>query len=362
MEKITHRADSAAFRTEYLKSVPDQAIRDELRSYLAEYRFQLPQYKYDLIYFDDHLRDTYTNETMVEKAERSITLRRSNWKNVLRESAEYRGIQYLDSVLRDATLGDRIIWASPPGSKQEGYGNYGFVFSGVIDDISNNKKHISMTAFRVEESSVASYNKAVSTIFGQPILHDTPEEFLAQPFISHTIQVEPEIALNNMLASKKIDDKQFELAMGVIEPLMNQFIVESKSGASKDRLKQLFYTIEHLAIKLNKSTDFTELYSLSNSLHQNFEGIVQKHGMFKPFIVGGSCGSSGEESTLDNLLNRNIMNKLTNNILATILDENEGFECPRCHYKTKEPVGNQCPNANCKLTKEEAERLGYITC
>lgn len=363
MENGTHHVrESAAYRTENLKNIPDQEIRDELQSYLAEYRFKLSRHKYDLVYFDHHLRDIYNYEPMLEKTTRSIELRKSQWKNTSRESAEHQGIQNLDTILQDATLGDRIIWASPPGSKLEGYGNYGFIFSGIIDDVSDGRKHVAMTVLRIEETSIVAYNKLIATILGQPIQFSSSEEFLAQPFILQNMRTDPEIVLYHMIAPEKMNDTQFKLAMGTIEPLVKQFIFEARSGASADRLKQLFYTIENLAIKLNKSTDFAELYSLSDSLHQNLEGIVQQHGMFKPPIIGGSCGSSGEDNSLDTLLNRNIMNKLTNNILATILGESEGFECPRCHYKTHEPVGNQCPNANCKLTKEEATQLGYITC
>lgn len=360
MEKIVTRVESAAFRTELLRHVPEREIRDELKSYLAEYRFQLPKYTYDLVYFDNHLRDIYGNESMLEKAARSIDQRQSNWKNASRETAEYQGIQYLDSVLQGASLGDRVIWGSPPGATIDGYGPYGFFFSGIVDDVRGNNKHISMTALRINETSISAYNKAMESILGQSVQFNTPEEFLAQPFILQNTSVDPEISLNNMTAPKKIDDRQFEFAMGAIDPLVKQFILEIKSGAPTDRLKQLFYAIENISIELNTSSGLAGIYTLSYSLHQNLELIVQQHGMFKPPIVGGSCGSSGGTDSLETLLNTNLMNKLTNNVLVTILGETDGFECPRCHFKTKKSIGNQCPS--CKITKDEAVSQGFVTC
>ncbi len=341
MEAVRH-VDQSAFRlrpSEYLKGTPDRAIRDELHSYLAEYRFSLSEWSYKLNYFDDHLRDTYTGESMVKKTAKAIELRRNNRKNTLREEAEYHGIQYLDIALQNALTGDHIIWASPPGDREDGYGNYGFVFSGTVDSNIDQHKHISMTAFRIEETSVDAYNEIVSTILGQQIQFNTPEEFLAQPFILHNAQVEQETILRMKTMSKRINNKQFGIAMGVLEPLVQQFIYEAKSGSSKIRLRQLFHAIENLAIELNENINFTNIQELSRSLHNNIEFIVQRFGMFKPPVVGGSCGSSGGDETLDTLLGRNIMNRLTGHILSKILGESEEKwdyhegECNVCHKK-----------------------------
>jgi len=359
MERI-HSVNSAAFNNELLGHISGQEIRDELKSYLGEYRFRLPQYKYNLLYLNNHLRDIYNNEPMLEKAARSIELKNEQRKNPSREIAEYQGIKNLDTVLQNALLGDRIIWASPPGSQIDGYGNYGFIFSGIIDDVNDGQKHLSMTAYRIEETSVEAYNRAISAIMKRQVYFDSPEEFLSQPFIINKNLSNPELILRQMVYPNKIDNKQFELAMAILDPLVKQFIAEAKADVTKDRLRQLFYTIENLAIQLKENINFTDLYSLSYSLHANMENFVQRYGSFKPLIVGGSCGGTGEETSIETILNRNILNKLTGHILAKILGEDEGFECPRCHFKTKEKVGNQCPG--CKITKEQAQQQGLITC
>lgn len=361
MEKVVHHsAESVAYRMENLKNTPDQMIRDELQSYLAEYRFQLPRYSYNLVYFDNHLRDTYENEPMLDKTERTVAERQNQGKSTSRELAEHQGIQYLDTALQGATLGDQIIWASPPGSKIEGYGNYGFIFSGVIDDISDNRKHLTMTAFRIEETSVDAYSQIINTILGQKFHFNTAEEFLAKPFVFRDFQNDIELAIREKIAPKKIDNQDFKLAMGVLEPLIRQFISEAKTGSSKQRLRKLFYTIEHLAIKLNKSTNFAELYSLSDSLRQNLEGIIQQHGMFKQPIVGGSCGSSGEDENIETLLNRNIMNRLTGYVLSKILGEDTDehgsltFTCGECGGKHTRPphvILTICPATNKEMKK-----------
>lgn len=353
------RTDATAFIIEYDRNVLDRVIHDELKSYLAEYRFKLPQYRYDLEYFDSHLRDPYTHEPMIKKAERAIELRRGSGKNISREIAEYQGIEYLDDVLQNTRAENHhIIWASPPGRPEDGYGNYGFIYVGEIDNRGDSQKHISMTAYRIEESSVGAYNEIMSRIVNDDLHFNNPEEFLAHPILFDGSQINLNGIIQTRTIDSKINNKQFELIMGTIDPLIKQFIYEVNLGSPKERLRQLFYTIEHLVIQLQQ--DSSNLYSISKILHTDREFYVQQLGNFRPPIVGGSCGSSGGDDSIETLLNRNIMNRLTGHILSKILGDGEGFECPKCHYRTKEPVGNQCPS--CSLTKDQAAKLGYATC
>lgn len=338
---------------EFLNGVPDSAIRDELHSYLAEYRFKLPDYRYALAYFDGHLRDTYIGESMIQKAANAIELRRLYNKSTQREEAEYQGLQRLDKRLQYASHGDRIVWASPPGSRSDGYGDYGFIFSGTIRDDTYGKKHIEMTAFRIEETSVDAYNKIMSVMRDEETNFHSAEEFLREPFILHHSAADPDILLRSLVPARNIDQKQFRIAMGVIEPLIKRFIDEARSGSSKQRLRRLFHAIENLAIELNENINFTNLQELYLSLHNNINSFVEVLGAFKPPIAGGSCGSSGGDDLIDSLPNRNIMNRLTSHILSAILGEDEDsygslhFHCPVCnqeHRREKGKLMRFCPN------------------
>ncbi len=352
MEAVQH-VDLSAYRpTEYLRNTPDAAIRDELKSYLGEYRFRLAENNYELLYFDGHLRDPYVFEPMLEKAQRSIELRELYSKNPSREIAEYVGMQKLNQALQYALPGDRIVWVSPPGNQIDGYGNYGFVFSGTVNNGIREEKHIAMTAFRIEEPSVDAYNEILTVIRGKPTEFQTPEEFLAEPFILRQPSTDPNSLLRSKSYARTMDNKQFEIAVGVLEPLIQQFIYEAKNESSKKRLWQLFHTIENLAIELNENINFTDIYDLSYSLHNNIEFVVQRFGMFKPPVVGGSCGSSEGDESIDTLLNRNIMNKLTGHILSKILNEDEDeygsrtFTCEECggkHTRPSHVILTVCP-------------------
>ncbi len=357
--EIREHIDLSAFRPgEYLRATPEDAIRDELKSYLAEYRFQLPEYQYKLVYSNGHLRDTYTYEPMLEKAMRSIESRELHNKNTSREEAEYQGIQNLDALLQNAVPGDRIIWVSPPGSEQDGYGNYGFVFSGIIERISEYQKHISMKAYRIEETSVNSYKNIISEVVGEQIQFNTPEEFLSQPFVLYRPETNPERLLGGITYSNKVDNKQFGLAMGVLEPLVKQFIDEVGAGSPKIRLKQLFYTIENLALQLNEN--ISGLYGLSRALQSNREIFVKNFGNFKPPVTGGSCGSSDENESIEALLNRNIMNRLTGHVLSEILGDTEDeygsltFKCGECggeHTRPSHVLLTVCPTKKTAMKK-----------
>ena len=128
---------SAGFSVEYENKVFDQELREDIVSYLGEYRFKLQKYNYQLVFSQSNnekwrLRDTHRFEAMGAKARRSIEERKLRKESVHREKAEAAGIEYLETQLITAKEGDSVVWASPPGDEKEGYGQYGFFYIGKV--------------------------------------------------------------------------------------------------------------------------------------------------------------------------------------------------------------------------------------
>ena len=179
---VEQKIESDAFRIEYSKNILDQVVFDDVISYLGEYRFNLAKYSYSFKFKDGKLRDPNRNDSMQELSQRAINTKSKEGKSSVRERAELKGFQSLDEQLRYAKTDSTIIWVSPPGPKNEGYGDYGFVYFGKVESNNLEEKNIKMTAIRVEKPNIEQFNRALRMLGGKKE-YARAEEFLANPDI-----------------------------------------------------------------------------------------------------------------------------------------------------------------------------------
>ena len=359
-----------AFRQEYSPKVNSNALRKDIESYLGEYRFDVQEYQYELLFGTStkgeiHLIDVDDREPMVDKATRALERRVDEGKNINREEAELQGLLNLERQLQRANLGDKIIWMSPPGPTSDCCGDYGYIFTGVVDltDPYNQEKHLSMTAIRVESPTLAQFNSALIILTGQVIEFEKAEEFLASPFVIPGFWENSEHVVSyifNLKPNGK-NDSLYSKIIPLLSPYINEFIDYVKQGAPKEFLFWAFQTVELLAL------DLIEEYSRVNSLQPFFVdrdvpltyAMTNYQGQVPP-RVAGSCGSTGNSS--GGLTSSNIFNNYSSlaELFSTSKDGKEPFVCPKCGFETTGSVGNQCPS--CKLTKDQAVIQGYVTC
>lgn len=81
-----------AFTPEFYEKSPRQQITDDLTSYLGEYRFNVPEFKYKIGINNGRLVDPNTGEDMEDKAQKSIEEREKNGLGITREVAEKEGL------------------------------------------------------------------------------------------------------------------------------------------------------------------------------------------------------------------------------------------------------------------------------
>ena len=340
---------SNGFSVEYDSRVTDEELRDDIISYLGEYRFAVDKFDYQLEYSDGALRDSRRGESMSVKAQRSVKERLMRGESMDRETAEAVGISFLDKQLKNAEVGNSIVWASPPGAKEEGYGDYGFFYVGQIKRSIENKKEIEMAALRVEKPTMEGYRDAFNILTNLDYEAKTPEDYLKFPVV---IQKDlPDEFVIKTLGKNfpyEIDSGRrdiFNTAIVRLTPKIDDFISMMKWATSEEK-KKAFHALENYSLRVKKELEegVVTLFEVEN----NFDNFINSYG-FEPPKVAGSCPikSSGVGSFGSNSIN-------------SILEGDEGFTCPKCSKKADGPVGNKCPN--CGITKEEWAKQSSETC
>lgn len=354
--------NTSDFRLEYGEKVPDQALINDVISYLGEYRFSLPKFSYGLKFSNGRLKDPCKGDSMRDIAQKALERRMIDKKSISREKAEAQGIVNLDSQLEFAKDNDTIVWASPPGPKEEGYGNYGFIFVGNIRSDSLTEKKINMTAVRIENPKIEQFNQAMYLFTGEKTNYKTAEEFIANPkVIGGNLNEDYTDALLGMSFSFKPNAKEQEKFDHIIQrmfPLISEFVHSAKNPwkSKQEKLKEL-YSLENYALELKR--EYGQSLTGRGNIIVDFKSalklpdIVGEYG-HEPPKVAGSCPSSSSSSlTSSNILsNKSLLNDL--------LGDQEWFHCPKCGYQADGPIGDTCPG--CKLTKEEYAQETGVSC
>ncbi|HLL61256.1 MAG TPA: hypothetical protein VK338_06055 [Candidatus Nitrosocosmicus sp.] len=362
----SEKVGSDAFRQEYDRDVPPESLRKDIESYLGEYRFQLQTYDYELEFSFDPLsnefalRDVDKKEPLKEMAKKAIKRREEEWKSTTREIAEYQGILSLEEQIASASDGGTIIWGSPPGAKEDGYGDYGFVYIGRIQtNPDSHGKKIRMQAVRVENPSMHQYKRGLTKLSGRLFPFESSEQFLATPIISENVVSNPEQILKDEFNFAVDPQKEmiFRKVIRTLTPRINEFISLVKQGYPKQDLLRMFNAIEDYALDLRTYYEETEkgdtniIFLRRPDNLQTFDQMLQRYD-YEPPEVLGSCGSSGNSS--------NIFDGFSS--LKSILgySERSDFICPKCNKSSKPPVGDSCPK--CGFTKKEAAKKGMKVC
>lgn len=351
------QSDLDAFRIEYKTNIPENVLIDDVVSYLGEYRFNLQKYSYNLLFKDGKLMDPHRKESMENLTQRSIERKTSEWKSTSRERAEKEGIINLDRQLVAAKEGDTVVWASPPGKKEDGYGDYGFIFIGNVRVDKSLDKSVDITAIRVENPTIEQFNKAIYLLTGEKVEYARPEEFLANSRVIKEELKEGYVdALLGMSFSFKPNPQEQEKFKQIIHR-MHPLIADFVHLPNNEKRKAL-NVLENYSLKLLKEQNYSKreniIYIKTPETNLRIRDMIGDFG-HEPPKVAGSCGSTGNK---DKFTSSNIFSK--GSFLNSSFGEQEWFHCPKCDYQADGPIGDTCPG--CKLTKAEYARQTGVSC
>jgi len=362
---------SDAFNLELEVKPTSAEWKRHIVAYLKEYRLQVQKHSYLLIFGRAQngqspvsLRDEDRGESLVQKAQRAIVSRTEKKQPIHREEAELEGLAFLNEQLRFSQTGDTVVWASPPGPKDEGYGNYGFLYIGRVTKSSSGEASVAMQAIRIEKPILSEYNAALTEITGEEIAYEHADTFLARPKVVRQNFSDVEI---DTLLQKHFDFTPNEedriLADRVInkmESLLEDFVTVMQTGTREERIKA-FYTVENYALQL-KAQEKALAKNAENVIFMHkampflrLANLVDKFG-HRPPVVAGSCGSTDGKSSSNSLTSTSGSESLARGVFG----EAEGFTCPKCLKPADGPVGDTCPN--CGITKDEFIKEGGVAC
>lgn len=313
---------SNGFSVEYDPRVTDVELRDDIISYLAEYRFAVEKFDYSLEYSNKALRDSRRGEPMSVKATRSVRERMMRGESIERETAEAMGLNFLDRQLEIAQIGDSIIWASPPGAKEDGYGDYGFFYVGQIIRSTESKKEIQMAALRVEKPTMRGYSEAFKTLTDIEYEAKTPEDYLKFPVVIQK-ELSDEFIITTLgknfpFKSNPKQRELFEQAKDRLSPKIDEFISNWHFSSNEEK-KKMFHALENYSLQVKKELEEDNVTVFE--VEGNFDNFVKSFG-YEPPKVAGSCP-----------IKSNGLISLSSNLINSILEGGEGFICPKCEKK-----------------------------
>lgn len=341
-----------AFRPEFYEKAEGGQIRDDIVSYLGEYRFEVSEFEYRMGIVDDKLVDPNSQEHMVLKAKKAIETRKKLNLGITREEAELEGLISLERQIKENPSGT-AIWFSPPGAKKDGYEGHGFAYTGV-----KNGNVLKMTAIRLEKPSMYDFNLIANAMWGQEG-EQTSEDFLRTPKIIDIPETKAREFIHGVFEVKPEESKViFQKALNKMDQVINDSTFILRNGSSEQKRKTIT-VLENVAIELKKRfsmSDAGNIVFLADykpvNLHDAMQ--MQRYSVQVP-AIGGSCGMSGKSES------PNIFRNLTNSSDSLFSKSNqEWFSCPKCKYKADGPVGDTCPG--CRLTKEDFAKSGGEVC
>lgn len=178
---------SNSFRVDHRAEMTSGEMVNDVETYIYEFRLKAQKKDYDLsLTLQDgiwRLGDPVRNEPMATKAHRALMDRKLRGKPTHREEAEFAGITFLEQQLANADVGDSIIWFSPPGPEEEGYGDYGFGFTGEVVEDEIGKKTVKMTANRFEKPILEQYKQVFRLFTGADFNAQGADDFLRMPIV-----------------------------------------------------------------------------------------------------------------------------------------------------------------------------------
>lgn len=287
---------SEAFRLEYDPRTPEKALYDDIVSYLGEYRFQLPEYRFTQFYGADNILRSELGDPMVKVGEEGIKQRIADGESVDKVTADVSGLKKVQSILADAKDGDRIIYASPPDPE---YGfTYGFMYDGRVEEIAGGEKQLHMRALRLENNpQLSQFNESYLHVSGSKYSFATPNEFIENPV--HVTKQLSDVDINHILYTCFQFDSDanqqiiFQEVIAEMDPYIRKVIKMIQK--EDDQQGKAMHALENYAIILKDKKEQQgkrEVLIFSEEKQKvpdDFGNFMKAYG-YQPPAVAGSCG------------------------------------------------------------------------
>src|SRR5258706_5338427 len=278
----------------------EQTIEDNLVRYVAEFRLGV---KFDSFSYSEKVNSRTNERFLVANTQgpvrdifrKAISTRENLGLPTRRESVECLGFEKLEQDLLSAPDKTLFMWVSPPGTKEEGYGNYSFTFVGQVDvDPESALKDIKVIPYRNVlsiEDHAAYFNKLTD----EDIVLERDTDFLSHPVIipfqKGAVEV-PDHVLAIIGEQEKIDTGWNSRLREILGPLVQGYLELIRQRASEETLIQALHAIENISIAFKEDIVYqlkqdTQIIPLE--IMGSVDDIFDTYGKHAPPQATGSC-------------------------------------------------------------------------
>lgn len=350
-EKTNYHAPTPEmFDANFVRSLREKSIKDNLLSYAGEYRLGV---KFDEYYYQEE-KDPITGEKYLSSDgvgavrdiyKKAISFREENGLSVRREVAECLGFEKFEKGLLESPDGTMAIWVSPPGAVSDGYGGYSFTFIGQVESGETGRK-IRMIPYR-NINTLEEHSSQVSRITGRDVDFKSDVDALSSPFIIEPQQgfESPEDILRFMGEEESFDvtwKKELEEKAG---PFIQAFLYLVRTNAPDEELIKVRNAFENFAIAFRENRGIEAIKMNSGEEFDiKFVNVSQvqidKWG-YTPPTVGGSCGPSIEQESNPSTP---MQFQESFGILTKDKYGKRTFNCPACNKENVRPFNELLSN------------------
>lgn len=272
----------------------EQETRKNILRYLGEYRLAV---KFDEFFYREGVGPTgekflaaLEEKPVSQRFRKAISQKEKEGGSSEREVAECIGFEKIEKAfLSGADF--LFLWISPPGKKEDGYGDYSFTFVGEVKD-----KKIRVVPYRNGLSLTK--HKEVASIFSKNGENfKTDVDFLANPvFIQKKEELKDAEDLLLRIGEKERIDLSWRARLEAkVRGLVDMFVEGVKNNAPDWELDRIKRAIENFTI--DKKTEIIKGEFIS--YNSDVIDLIDNYSSYAPPKVGGSCGSSSQSTLMD---------------------------------------------------------------
>lgn len=284
-----------------------------------------------------------------------------------REIAESEAFnKKLNPQLLNAPAGTFYIWVSPPGSKEEGYGDYSFTHLGQVQETATGRRRYVVTSLRNTlelDDHAAMLNHFLPE--GKKLKNPNDIDFLSSPILianegNHTIH-DLLVAIDVILKQERKRTTHFAQAyqeredwekklLESLGPMIDDYCLSVVGGASKADSQKIIWAMENYT-RESTVEDITFPVREGTVSRRELEAaiIYQRYGYQPATLAGGGC-SPGSSNPIRNSLTTTATLPWQEHKLENFRSS-EGKKtlectCPNCQQKVKAVIENgkiHCP-------------------
>lgn len=299
---------------------------------------------------------------IAESYDRAIHENKVSGRSARREEAECEGFHYLEKELLEAPLGTCYLWISPPGTKEEGYGDYSFTYMGRVEETANGRR-ISVTSLR-NTLTLEEHTLIINRFLPEEKKLANPQDidFLSTPAIIYPegncdiydLLLKMDVILKTQKGKKTEFAKAYQERKNwekelvkKLSPVINDYYSLLEKGVTQEELQQVFWAMENYTREWINKRPVTIINERPVSPVELREHFYAQYNYKPPALEGGNCPpdpSSLSSNPFSSAILPFQQHKLENTVSS------EGKKTLKC----------TCPNCNKKV--EAVIESGKIHC